>query len=113
MKVVEQGRHGGVQMRVCPVTAVLPVTLGQADVLVLVFTCVRDCESAFRDGFFWVGFWHVLPVPSFIAVCLSGGVLAWGWPRTKREDLRGEGFRFWWPPFRVLFANCAQSIFEP
>jgi hypothetical protein len=57
-------------MRVCPVTAMLPVTLGQADVLVLVFTCVRDCQSAFRDGFLGWVFWHVLPVPSFIAVCL-------------------------------------------
>ena len=62
--------------------------------------------------FGWV-FWHVLPVPSFIAVCLSGGVLAWDGLEQKGRICGGEGFRFWWPPFRVLFANCAQSIFEP
>jgi hypothetical protein len=28
-------------------------------------------------GFFCFVFGHVLPVPSCIAVCLSGGVLAW------------------------------------
>lgn len=43
-------------MRVCPVTAVSASDLGgQADVLVLVFTYVQNCESAFR-GSFWMGF---------------------------------------------------------
>lgn len=72
-------------MRVCPVMAVSAVvTFGQADVLVLVFThgqilqiCLQGC---FGGGFFW----HVLPVPSCIAVCLSGGVLAWDGLQTKR-----------------------------
>lgn len=36
-------------------------------------------------------FWHVLPVPSCIAVCLSGGVLAWDGLKHKGMIWR-EGF---------------------
>ena len=63
----------------------------QADVLVLVFTCVRDCEICFQGMVFRWFLWHVLPVPSFIAVCLSGGVLAWDGLKRKGGFVGGGG----------------------
>lgn len=84
------------------------------------FTCVRDCESAFRDGFFlFLFFVFVGMFCLFRAALLSaspGGVLALGWPKTKRDDWKG-GFPFGdAPPSRALLANCARVcplIFEP
>lgn len=50
--------------------------------LVLVF------ETAGSAFMFMGGFWHVLPVPSYIAVCLFwGGVLAWDGRKQKGEIL--------------------------
>jgi hypothetical protein len=62
---------------------------------------------------FWVGFWHVLPVPSCIAVCLFGGVLAWD--GLKRKGIcEGEGFRLVLP-FRALLAKLCSvyTLIEP
>jgi hypothetical protein len=53
-------------------------------------------------------FWHVLPVPSCIAVCLSGGVLAWDGLKTKRGFVgRETGLGALLP---ALLANCARSV---
>lgn len=69
-----------------PMAVVAKVTLGVGRCLLdLVFTHVRDCEICFQCDGFLGGFWHVLPVPSCIAVCLfQGGVLAWDGPKTER-----------------------------
>lgn len=57
------------------------------------FLPMFETANLLSGGGFWDGFWHVLPVPSCIAVCLSGGVLAW-------DGLEREGGMVLWegPP---------------
>jgi len=77
MKVVEQGRHGGSRCEFVRLRLSVPAILGgQADVRVLVLPVFETANLLSGTVFGWF-FGHVLPVPSCIAVCLSGGVLAW------------------------------------
>jgi hypothetical protein len=80
-------------MRVCPVMGVVPSDYWGRPMSWSLFLPVFETAKLRSGMVFWVGFWHVFPVPSCIAVCLFGGVLAWdGLKRKGICEGRVSGF---------------------
>jgi hypothetical protein len=93
----------------------MPVNLGGRPMSWSLFYLCLKLRICFQSWFFgWL--WHVLPVPSCIAVCLSRRCTGLGWSEMRRwYGLWGKGgfpvcrvppFSF----FLTLLVNCAHSI---